>query len=82
MLNFKSLCAREEISPTYPFLDNLIDTFLFGVILQTAVIVVQYTFWQFLTPIPPNFVRNPGSDSAAVCLTYLIKNNLLTMLHE
>jgi hypothetical protein len=37
-----------------------IQSFLFGVILHTAVIVVQYTFWQFLTPISSGFVRNPG----------------------
>ena len=38
-----------------------IQSFLFGVILQTAGIVVQYTFWQFLTPISSGFVRNPGN---------------------
>ncbi|MEH1965118.1 hypothetical protein, partial [Nostoc sp.] len=31
-----------------------------GVILQTAGTLLQYTFWQFLTPIPSSFVRNPG----------------------
>jgi hypothetical protein len=37
-----------------------IQSFLFGVILQTAGIVLQYRFWQFLTPISSSFVRNPG----------------------
>nr|MBW4642359.1 hypothetical protein [Goleter apudmare HA4340-LM2] len=37
-----------------------IQSFLFGVILQTAEIVVQYAFWQFLTPVSSSFVRNPG----------------------
>jgi hypothetical protein len=37
-----------------------IQSFLFGVILQTAGIILQYTFWQFLTPISSSFVRNPG----------------------
>ncbi|MGI2909710.1 iron uptake porin, partial [Tolypothrix sp. VBCCA 56010] len=43
--------------------------FLFGVILQTAGILVQYTFWQFLTPISSGFVRNPGK-AFNVGLTY------------
>ncbi|MHC5779637.1 hypothetical protein [Nostoc sp.] len=39
-----------------------IQSFLFGVILQTAGIVVQYRFWQFLTSISSSFVRNPGKE--------------------
>ncbi|MBW4645195.1 MAG: hypothetical protein KME23_19750, partial [Goleter apudmare HA4340-LM2] len=42
-----------------------IQSFLFGVILQTAEIVVQYAFWQFLTPVSSSFVRNPGNTLGA-----------------
>ncbi|MEH1899521.1 MAG: hypothetical protein V7K94_30355, partial [Nostoc sp.] len=55
-----------------------------GVILQTAGILLQYTFWQFLTPISSSFVRNPGlvpqglffSSKAPVLLRQLTKKFL------
>ena len=41
-------------------------------ILQTPGIALQYTFWQFLTPISSSFVRNPGQVlEAATALSML-----------
>ncbi|WP_334838085.1 hypothetical protein, partial [Nostoc sp.] len=33
---------------------------------KAAGILLQYTFWQFLTPISSSFVRNPGIDSSCI----------------